>query len=199
VIDESNLVAQKRAYQLPDELLYKDIKNAWQLKPSELVVLKELAAWRKNKAIRKNLALNFVLKEHNLVEIAKRKPTSLNALRNIPEVENIEVNRSGVEILKCIEKAKVVPVSDYPEQLKRLIDFPAYKKVAKEIKQKIVTVAKEQGIPEDVMASKKQINQLISWNWKLTTEQRKTHLKPDLLNSWRHHYLKDALIEWDIE
>jgi len=199
VIDESNLVAQKRAYQLPDELLYKDIKNAWQLKPSELVVLKELAAWRKNKAIRKNLALNFVLKEHNLVEIAKRKPTSLNALRNIPDVENIEVNRSGVEILKCIEKAKVVPVSDYPEQLKRLIDFPAYKKVAKEIKQKIVTVAKEQGIPEDVMASKKQINQLISWNWKLTTEQRKTHLKPDLLNSWRHHYLKDALIEWDIE
>ncbi|KTF16827.1 ribonuclease D [Pseudoalteromonas sp. H105] len=198
VINESNLVAQKRAYQLPDELLYKDIKNAWQLKPSELVVLKVLAAWRKNKAIHKNLALNFVLKEHNLVEIAKRKPASLNALRNIPEVENIEVNRSGVEILKCIEKAKVVPVSDYPEQLKRLIDFPAYKKVAKDIKQTITKVAKEQGIPEDVMASKKQVNQLISWNWKLTPEQRKTHLKPDLLNSWRYEYLKDALKEWDV-
>ena len=198
VINESNLVAQKRAYQTPDELLYKDIKNAWQLKPSELVVLKELAAWRKNKAIRKNLALNFVLKEHNLVEIAKRKPTSLNALRNIPEVENIEVNRSGVEVLKCIEKAKVVPVSDYPEQLKRLIDFPTYKKAAKDIKQTITKVAKEQGIPEDVMASKKQINQLISWNWKLTPEQRKTHLKPDLLNSWRYEYLKDALKEWDV-
>lgn len=198
VINESNLVAQKRAYQTPDELLYKDIKNAWQLKPSELVVLKELAAWRKNKAIRKNLALNFVLKEHNLVEIAKRKPSSLNALRNIPEVENIEVNRSGVEVLKCIEKAKVVPVSDYPEQLKRLIDFPTYKKAAKDIKQTITKVAKEQGIPEDVMASKKQINQLISWNWKLTAEQRKTHLKPDLLNSWRYEYLKDAIKEWDV-
>ncbi|MCQ8878346.1 ribonuclease D [Pseudoalteromonas shioyasakiensis] len=198
VINETDLVAQKRAYQVPDELLYKDIKNAWQLKPSELVILKELAAWRRNKAIRKNLALNFVVKEHNLVEIAKRKPTSLNALRNIPDVENIEVNRSGVEILKCIEKAKVIPVSDYPEQLKRLIDFPAYKKVAKEIKQKITKVAKEQGIPEDVMASKKQINQLISWNWKLTPEQRKTHLKPDLLNSWRYDYVKDALQEWDV-
>lgn len=198
VINESNLVAQKRAYQTPDELLYKDIKNAWQLKPSELVVLKELAAWRKNKAIRKNLALNFVLKEHNLVEIAKRKPSSLNALRNIPEVENIEVNRSGVEVLKCIEKAKVVPVYDYPEQLKRLIDFPTYKKAAKDIKQTITKVAKEQGIPEDVMASKKQINQLISWNWKLTPEQRKTHLKPDLLNSWRYEYLKDAIKEWDV-
>jgi len=198
VINETNLVAQKRAYQVPDDLLYKDIKNAWQLKPSELVILKELAAWRRNKAIRKNLALNFVVKEHNLVEIAKRKPTSLNALRNIPDVENIEVNRSGVEILKCIEQTKEVEVSQYPEQLKRLIDFPAYKKVAKEIKQKITKVAKEQGIPEDVLASKKQINQLISWNWKLTPEQRKTHIKPDLLNSWRYDYVKEVLQEWDV-
>lgn len=198
VINESNLVAQKRAYQTPDDQLYKDIKNSWQLRPAELAVLRELAAWRKNKAIHKNLALNFVVKEHNLVEIAKRKPTSLNALRNIPEVENIEVNRSGVEILKCIEKAKVVPVSDFPEQLKRLIDFPAYKKVAKDIRQKITKVAKEQGIPDDVMASKKQINQLISWNWKLTPKQRESHLKPDLLNSWRYDYVKEALKEWDV-
>ena len=198
VINESELVARKRAYQIPDEHLYQDIKNSWQLKPADLAVLRELAAWRRNKAIRKNLALNFVLKEHNLVEIAKRKPASLNALRSIPEVESIEVNRSGVEILKCIEKAKVVPVSDFPEPLKRLIDFPAYKKVAKDIKQKITKAAKEQGIPEDVLASKKQINQLISWNWKLTPAQRAQTPKPDLLNSWRYVYVKDALSEWDV-
>ncbi|MGB6139342.1 MAG: ribonuclease D, partial [Pseudoalteromonas rhizosphaerae] len=166
VINESELIAQKRAYQTPDEHLYRDIKNAWQLKPADLAVLRELAAWRRNKAIRKNLALNFVLKEHCLVELAKRKPTSLTAMRNVPEVDSIEVNRSGVEILKCIEKAKVIPVADFPEPLRRLIDFPSYKKVAKEIKQKITAVAKKQGIPEDVFASKKQINQLISWNWK---------------------------------
>jgi ribonuclease D len=197
VINESELIANKRAFQTPDELLYKDIKNAWQLKPHELAVLKELAVWRRNKAIRKNLALNFVLKEHNMTEIAKRGPSSLNTLRQIPGVESMEVNRSGVEILKCIEKAKALPVDEHPPVLKRLIDFPAYKKVAKDIKQKITKVAKEQGIPEDVMASKKQINQLISWNWKLTDEQKLNHIKPDLLNSWRYSFVKDALKEWD--
>ena len=35
-------------------------------------------------------------------------------------------------------------------------------------------------------------------NWKLTPEQRKTHLKPDLLNSWRYEYLKGAIKEWDV-
>lgn len=197
VINESELVANKRAFQIPDELLYKEIKNAWQLKPHELAVLKELAVWRRNKAIRKNLALNFVLKEHNMTEIAKRGPSSLNALRQIPGVEPIEVNRSGVEILKCIEQAKAIPAEQQPQVLKRLIDFPTYKKVAKEIKQKITKVAKEHNIPEDVMASKKQINQLISWNWKLTAQQKEKHIKPDLLSSWRYDFVKDALKEWD--
>ncbi|KPH95852.1 RNase D [Pseudoalteromonas porphyrae] len=198
VIAESELIAQKRAYQIPDELLYKDIKNAWQLKPADLVILRELAAWRRNKAIRKNLALNFVLKEHNLVEIVKRKPTSLNAMRNIPDIESSEVNRSGVEILKCLEQAKRVEIQDHPPTLRRLIDFPDYKKVAKDIKQKITAVAKKNAIPEDVFASKKQINQLISWNWKLDSETRKTTPKPDLLRSWRYNYIKDALKEWDV-
>ncbi|KTF11533.1 ribonuclease D [Pseudoalteromonas sp. 10-33] len=197
VLDESELIANKRAFQTPDELLYKDIKNAWQLKPHELAVLKELAVWRRNKAIRKNLALNFVLKEHNMTEIAKRGPSSLNALRQIPGVESIEVNRSGVEILKCIEKAKAIAVDEHPQALKRLIDFANYKQTAKDIKQKITKVAKANAIPEDVMASKKQVNQLISWNWKLTEEQKKTHIKPDLLSSWRYNFIKDALKEWD--
>ena len=197
VLDESELIAKKRAFQTPDELLYKDIKNAWQLKPHELAVLKELAIWRRNKAIRKNLALNFVLKEHNMTEIAKRGPSSLNSLRQIPGVESIEVNRSGVEILKCIEKAKAIAVDEHPQVLKRLIDFPNYKQTAKDIKQKITKVAKANNIPEDVLASKKQVNQLISWNWKLTAEQKKTHIKPDLLSSWRYSFIKEALKEWD--
>tara|TARA_B110000211_G_scaffold95090_1_gene110885 strand:- start:482 stop:1612 length:1131 start_codon:yes stop_codon:yes gene_type:complete len=197
VINESELIANKRAFQTPDELLYKDIKNAWQLKPHELAVLKELAVWRRNKAIRKNLALNFVLKEHNMTEIAKRGPSSLNSLRQIPGVESMEVNRSGVEILKCIETAKATPEELHPPVLKRLIDFPSYKKVAKDIKQKVAKVAKEHNIPEDVMASKKQINQLISWNWKLTDVQKQKHIKPDLLSSWRYSYVKETLKEWD--
>jgi ribonuclease D len=58
-------------------------------------------------------------------------------------------------------------------------------------------VAKEHNIPEDVIASKKQINQLISWNWKLSDQQKLTHIKPDLLSSWRYDYVKEALKEWD--
>ena len=104
VIQESQLIAVKRAFETPDEYVYLDIKNAWQLKPRDLAVLKELAAWRRSKAQKKNLALSFILKEHNMVEVAKRRPSSLNSLRNIPGIELSEVNRSGKEIIQCVSQ-----------------------------------------------------------------------------------------------
>jgi ribonuclease D len=198
VVSECELIAAKRAFIIPDDQVYLDIKNAWQLKPRDLAVLKELAAWRRNKAQRKNLALSFILKEHNMVEIAKRRPTSLNGLRNVPGVEAMEVNRSGKEILACIEKGKSVSEPNCPKKLLRLIDYPSYKKAAKELSNEIKQIAQQHSIPADVLASKKQINQLISWNWKKTAEERATLLKPDLLKAWRYDLVKEELAEWDV-
>ena len=196
VLEESQLVIEKRSYELPDELLYQDIKNAWQLKPRDLAALQLLAPWRRSKAKNKNLALNFVLKEQNMVEIARRRPTNISSMRNIPGVEAMEVNRSGKEILNLIEHAKSVDIEACPEKLLRLIDYPQYKRAAKDIATKIKQVASTTEIPADVFASKKQINQLISWKWKHTDETRDLLIRPDLLKSWRWEFLKDVLVEW---
>ncbi|CAM4183488.1 ribonuclease D [Pseudoalteromonas byunsanensis] len=198
VVAESELIAKKRAFMVPDDQVYLDVKNAWQLKPRDLAVLKELAAWRRNKAEKKNLALSFVLKEHNMVEIAKRRPTSLSGLRNIPGIEAMEVNRSGKEILACVEQGKSISEPQCPQKLLRLIDYPNYKKAAKELSAKIKHIAESNDIPADVLASKKQVNQLISWNWKKTAEERASLLKPDLLQSWRYELVKDVLKDWDV-
>ncbi|BBN83354.1 ribonuclease D [Pseudoalteromonas sp. A25] len=198
VISESELIASKRAFIVPDEQVYLDVKNAWQLKPRDLAVLKELAAWRRAKAHRKNLALSFILKEHNMVEVAKRRPTSLNGLRNVPGIEAMEVNRSGKEILACIEKGKAIVEGQCPKKLLRLIDYPDYKKAAKQLTLQIKQIAQDNDIPADVLASKKQINQLISWSWKKTADERASLLKPDLLQPWRYELVKEVLAEWDV-
>lgn len=197
VIQEVELISQKRAFRVPDEHIYKDVKNAWQLKPHELVVLRELAAWRVNKAIRKNLALNFVLKEQNMFEIARQQPTSLTSLKRVPNIERMEVQRSGKEIIACVEAGKQVSKESHPDKLLRLIDYPTYKKEAKVVLQLIKQVALKHDLPADVIASKKQVNQLLSWNWKLDEEGRKEMQKPDLLSSWRYLLVKEALKDWD--
>lgn len=196
VEEESALVARKRAHKMPDDELYLDVSNAWQLKPRDLVVLKILAAWRQNKAEQKNLALSHIFKEHNMVEVAKRRPTSLNSLRNVPGVEPMEVNRYGKEILACIEVGKLVPEDECPEKVKRLIDFPEYKKALKQIKQVLMTVAEEHSLPFEVLASKKQMNQIISWKWKKSVERQAHSLVPDLFQSWRDSYIRNRLDDW---
>ncbi|WP_105258697.1 MULTISPECIES: ribonuclease D [unclassified Pseudoalteromonas] len=196
VIAESQLISQKRAFSTPDDLLYRDVKGAWQLSPRDLAALRELAMWRREKAQRKNLALNFIVKEANMVEIAKRRPSSLNSMRNIPGVDAMEVNRSGREMLACIERAKELSDEQLPPRVMRLMDYRGYKQAAKEIKQKITAVSKATQIPADVFASKKQINQLISWNWKLTDDERQILMAPDILQPWRSEYLSEALEKW---
>ncbi|MFC0119624.1 ribonuclease D [Pseudoalteromonas xiamenensis] len=196
VVEESALVARKRSERLPDDELFTDIKNAWQLKPRDLAVLKVLSKWRQNKAELKNLALSHVLKEHNMVEIAKRRPTSSTSLRNIPGVEPMEVNRYGKEILACVEQGKQIPESECPERLKRLVDFPEYKKAFKQIKHVLVEVAQKHDIPFEVLASKKQINQIISWKWKKSDELKEGLLQPDLFQAWRTDYIGNKLDEW---
>jgi ribonuclease D len=196
VEEESALVARKRAHRLPDDELYLDISNAWQLKPRDLAVLKILAAWRQKKAEQKNLALSHIFKEHNMIEVAKRRPTSLNSLRNVPGVEPMEVNRYGKEILACIEAGKMISEDACPEKVKRLIDFPEYKKALKQIKHTLMKVSEEHGLPFEVLASKKQMNQVISWKWKKSPQQQSTYLLPDLFQSWRDSYIKNELDDW---
>ncbi|PAJ76334.1 ribonuclease D [Pseudoalteromonas sp. NBT06-2] len=197
ILSESALMAKKRQYQVPDEKLYLEIKNAWQLNSSDLAVLKELAVWRRDKARIKNLALGFILKEHNMIEIAKSKPASITALRKLPGIEVMTVNKSGKEILKCIEKFTLLEKEHYPQKIVRLVDYPSYKTEVKLIKHRIDAVAKTQGIPTEVISSKKQINQLLSWHWKCDKEQKKKKLTPDLLSCWRYKILKGKLIEWE--
>lgn len=197
VLGESELLVCKRAYQTSDQILYQDIKNAWQLAPSELAILRELAMWRREKARTKNLALGFILKEHTMFEIAKRSPQSLTQLRNVPDIEAMEVNKSGKEIIACVSRGLAVPAADYPEKIKRLIDFPQYKRFAKLIKHKLAKVADSSNIPLDVIASKKQINQFLSWHWKLSEADKQTALMPDLMTGWRKQILGGCLADWD--
>ncbi|SFC14105.1 ribonuclease D [Pseudoalteromonas denitrificans] len=197
VLSESALMAKKRQYQIPDENLYLEIKNAWQLNSSDLGVLKKLAIWRREKAKMKNLALGFILKEHNMIEIAKYKPNSLTALRKLPGIEAMEVNKSGKEILACISDAGSLLPEQNPEKIIRLVDFPSYKNEVKLLKQKIDGIAKLNDIPIEALSSKKQINQLISWSWKYEKDQKKNKLIPDLLSCWRYKLLKGKIKEWE--
>ncbi|PFG46005.1 ribonuclease D [Vibrio sp. ES.051] len=189
VQQESDLLVSKRIREINEENAYLDIKGAWQLKPSELAVLKPLATWRYREAIKRDLALNFIFKEGDLLTVARLGLTSFKTM----EAEDIDVraiNRHGARIAAIVKQARQTPVDEYPPKIERLMDCTGYKQVFKNMKDIVKMASQKSGLATEFLASKKQINQLISWAWK---KERDPEIVPDLMKGWRLELLGEQM------
>ncbi|MBC3767234.1 ribonuclease D [Neptunicella marina] len=193
VYDEIRQLAAKKKADLPADFAYVTIKNAWQLNRRQLNILKYLAKWRLEFARQKNMALNFVVKEVNLLSIAKRQPQSKGDLYTISGLSPQEIRRYHQNIIEAVQQATKVDEALYPEKVERLTDFADYKSLSNLIRQRCADTAERVGIPVEVLGSKKQINQLLQWLWYQQDETRLKGLMPDLVTGWRGELLKAEL------
>lgn len=178
---ESDLIASKRIKTVNPERAYLDVKGAWQLKPSELAVLKPLATWRLKEALKRDLALNFVFKENDLLTVARLKIQN----RKRMEQEGMDlrsVQRHSARIISIVKSALTIPEEEYPQKIERLMDMPGYKQKFKVLKDEVKRASQTSGLATEFLASKKQLNQLISWVWK---KDRDPAALPDVMQGWR--------------
>ncbi|ROQ30109.1 ribonuclease D [Gallaecimonas pentaromativorans] len=169
------------------ELAYIDIKNAWQLGPQNLAVLRELAGWRLGEAKRRDLALNFVIREENLWAIAKRLPERAHEIKSL--VAPQEWRHHGQALQRLVEQGMNVPSSDWPAPIVRLIDLPDYKEQFAAIKDKVALAAEKTGLPEAFIGSKKLINDWYSYHYRLSEQERESASIPVLQSGWRQEVL----------
>lgn len=118
VNEEMKVLTSESTYRVePDE--------AWQRlkmrvkKPRELVVLKEVAAWREREAQTRDVPRSRVLKDDTIYEIATQAPTDaarLAELRTIPK--GWERSRAGEEIVAAVKRALETPKEDWPRMPK---------------------------------------------------------------------------------
>ncbi len=193
VFDEVSLLTNKKQFQLPSEWAYLTIKHNWQLRGQELLRLKKLAQWRLEKAKKKDIALNFVVREGCLVDIAKRCPKDLQALKSIEGLAPVDIRRHGEDILTLIASCDEQSSDEHPDNIQRLTDFPKFKGISKAIRTECEHKAQEFDVPIEVLASKRQVNQLLKWLWLEHDETRILGLKPDFLVGWRKQILRKEL------
>nr|WP_202599232.1 ribonuclease D [Vibrio sp. V39_P1S14PM300] len=178
---ESDLLVQKRIRTANIDNAYLDIKGAWQLRPSELAILKPLATWRIEYAMKNDLALNFVFKDTDLLTIARlgiRSPQRMEQEGMDPR----SVRRHGGRIAGIVKRAQQTPAEQYPEKIERLMDLPGYKQLFKKLKDEVKHVSQNTGLASEFLASKKQLNQVISWVWR---KERDSVRLPDVMQGWR--------------
>lgn len=189
-LDECLALCRRRSEVLQPERAYLEIGNAFQLRPRQLGCLKLLAAWRLNQARQRDLAVNFVVREENLWQVARYQPTSLGELEALG-LSGPEIRYHGRTLLALVEESNGLDESDLPAPISNLIDQPGYRKVFKDIKALIQTVSEESKLSVELLASRRQINQLLTYHWKLKDKES----QPELISGWRGKLLAERLNE----
>jgi ribonuclease D len=187
-LDECNLMANRRQEILDPEEAWREIGNAWQLRTRQLACLKKLASWRLRKARERDMAVNFVVREEHLWQVARYMPGSLGELESLG-LSGSEIRFHGKTLIALVAEAQALPEDQWPEALSNLVDMPGYRKVFKAIKALVQEVSESSGLSAELLASRRQINQLLNWRWQLKARTS----APELISGWRGELMGDKL------
>jgi ribonuclease D len=193
LLAEGQQLMQRREQQLPLEFKYLEIKNSWQLTPRELAVLRELAAWRQQYAMQRDLALGLIIKDIQLIELAKRRPATAESLLNIPGMPPRELRRHAKALIELISTAKELPQTECPQRFYHPSQFAGYKETVTQLTAAVKQASAEHNIPAEFMSVKRQLNEYLNWCWRVTDQERDQLPVPEYLKGWRSEYLKPFL------
>lgn len=190
LVQECQTLMAKRVKSVDPDKAYLDIKNAWQLDPKQLAILQKLAKWRVLEARKRDLALNFIVKELHLWKMARFNIQS-KAVMTKEGFDPMEIQRHGNRLVRMVQEVDSVSPQDYPERIVRLVDLPGYKQLVKLIKDEVSLVEASTGLAPEFLASKKQVNQLITWAWK---QGRPRDALPEMLTTWRKPLFEEKVL-----
>lgn len=193
LLAEGEHLIARRSFGLPLSFRHLELKNSNLLTPRELAILRELVIWRQEYAQQHDMALGFIFKDHHLLDIAKRRPGSLESMFNIPELPGREVRRHGKTVLALIEQAKALPLEQCPAPFYHADVFLGFKEELQRITDAIKAAAKASGIPAEFIAVRRQSTEYFNWCWRVSDEDRPQLPVPEFLRGWRREILINHL------
>jgi ribonuclease D len=134
--------------------------NAWQRlkarlrKPSELAILRSVAAWREREARSRNVPRSRVLKDDAIYEIAQQQPKdaeALGRLRTIPK--GWERSSSGAAIVGAVNAALALPKIEMPHPPKHTHVPEGTAAAVELLKVLLKLISDKQGVAAKVIAN----------------------------------------------
>jgi ribonuclease D len=113
--EEMNILESRDTYELHPDDAWLRLKSRLR-KPTELSILKFVAAWREREARSRNVPRSRVLKDDAIFEIAQQQPKdseALSRLRTIPK--GWERSSSGTAIIETVNAALALPKTEMPQ------------------------------------------------------------------------------------
>lgn len=90
-------------YRTDPEQAWQRLRGLQRLKPRQLAIVKNLAAWREQRAISGDLPRQWIIKDDLLLDMARQQPASLEALQQLRGMNESTVRKHGTELLALIQ------------------------------------------------------------------------------------------------
>ena len=201
---ETQLLIERKFTPIDEDNLYRQMKLACRLNSQQLNTLKHLIRWRFQQAQKRDLPIGFVAKDHTLMAIAQHNPQTIEEMNRVKGAELLDIRHKGKTMLSIVKLALETNESDYPKTITRLDEYPGYKQIFKTVKAFIVNIAEKNGMTIENLASKKQINQFLTWHFNVndvralaldtSTKAPMANLaNVDILTGWRNELFGQTL------
>lgn len=161
VLPEMDEVSDPSRFRKDPRDAFLRLKRASTLTRRQLAVAREVCAWREETAAARDVPRKWLMSDEVIVEACHRTPTSLPRLRRIRGLEKLsESDARG--IIASVQRGLDCPPGDFPAAIKRLKPSPE-KDGALDLMSAVVrVVAEKTGIAPQVIASKDDLNELLS-------------------------------------
>lgn len=158
---------------------WKKVRGLQVLKRPQLAVLKYLAAWREEKAEKSNLPRKWVMSDENLIELARQQPMDFSGVEDIRGLNADRTKKYHKTWFDLIKKGQETPESGWPE-LPRSKKPTANQNLTIDLLMLVLQIqAKKHGITPAVIATRKQVAQMVQAGDK------------SLSNDWRGKLVND--------
>lgn len=113
--DFENL-SQPESYQQNLDNLWKRLRGVQRLKGPALNNADQLCRWRERIAMQKNRPRRWIIKDEDIVDIARFNPASHDDLNQIGNLSKDYIKKNGDAILQVLKDAAAVDPAQYPRQ-----------------------------------------------------------------------------------
>lgn len=147
-------------YSNSPEDAWRRFKGLERLRPEERAVIRALARWREERAIRRNLPRGWVLPEEAVREIARLRPRTVASLAQVGSLPGGASSRLAEEIVEVVASAGPDPdwvaAADADERL-----TPEQLEVLRRLQDTLQRVAAELGLSPEVLATRRELTALL--------------------------------------
>lgn len=140
---------------------WKKVKGNQILKRPQLAILRELAAWREERAEQSDRPRKWILSDDILLDMARQQPSTVEAIKEIRGINPDRSQKYHDTWLSLIKKGKDTPESEWPELARANKPSPNQNALIDLLMLVIQIQAKQHKITAAVIATRKRVAEMV--------------------------------------